>query len=50
MSAVPVTSLEYPKTLILLPQRFLYPQNEINTNLNVPNSIPNVFTKTPANK
>jgi len=32
-----------------LPQRFLYPQSEINTNPNVPNPIPSLFTKTPVN-
>jgi hypothetical protein len=33
-----------------LPQRFLYPQSEINTNPNVPNPIPDVYTKTPVNR
>lgn len=32
-----------------LPQRFLYPQSEINTNPNVPSPIPSLFTKTPVN-
>lgn len=32
-----------------LPQRFLYPQSEINTNPNVPSPLPSLFTKTPVN-
>ena len=32
-----------------LPQCFLYPQSEINTNPNVPSPIPSRFTKTPVN-
>ncbi|RZJ90416.1 MAG: SusD/RagB family nutrient-binding outer membrane lipoprotein, partial [Hymenobacter sp.] len=33
-----------------LPQRYLYPQSEINTNSNVPNPIPDIYTKTAVNK
>jgi len=33
-----------------LPQRFLYPQGEINTNPNVPNPIPGLYVKTPVNQ
>ena len=29
------------------PQRFIYPQNEINTNPNVPNPLPTQFQKLP---
>ncbi|WP_045690568.1 SusD/RagB family nutrient-binding outer membrane lipoprotein [Hymenobacter sp. AT01-02] len=32
-----------------LPQRFLYPQSEVNANANVPNPIPGLFVKTPVN-
>jgi hypothetical protein len=37
-------------TATLLPQRFLYPLVELNTNPNTPNPIPSLFTKTPVNK
>jgi len=33
-----------------LPQRFLYPQSEINTNPNVPNPLPGLYDPTPANR
>lgn len=33
-----------------IPQRLLYPQNEANTNPNIPNPIPALFTKTPVNQ
>ncbi|GAB3200684.1 hypothetical protein ABID22_003546 [Pontibacter aydingkolensis] len=33
-----------------LPQRFLYPQSEINANPNVPNPLPGLFEATAANK
>ncbi|MFD2786816.1 SusD/RagB family nutrient-binding outer membrane lipoprotein [Hymenobacter rubripertinctus] len=33
-----------------LPQRFLYPQSEINTNPNVPSPLPGLFDKTPINR
>ncbi len=33
-----------------LPQRFLYPQSEIDRNTNVPRPIPNFFDKTPINQ
>lgn len=32
------------------PERFIYPQVEINSNTNVPNPIPSVVTPTPVNK
>lgn len=32
------------------PQRFLYPQTEINSNSSIPNPIPDVTTPTPVNK
>lgn len=32
-----------------LPQRFLYPQSETNTNTSVPNPLPNLFDKTRVN-
>jgi hypothetical protein len=34
----------------ILPQRFIYPQSEIDRNNNVPNPIPDFFDKTPINK
>ena len=33
-----------------IPQRLLYPQNEANTNPNIPNPIPTLFAKTPVNQ
>jgi starch-binding outer membrane protein, SusD/RagB family len=33
-----------------LPQRFLYPQSEVNSNPNTPNPLPDLFTPTPVNK
>jgi hypothetical protein len=38
-----------PNTGSLLPQRFLYPQTEIDRNANVPNPIPNFFEPTDVN-
>src|SRR5690606_11090462 len=32
------------------PQRFIYPQTEIDRNLNIPASIPNIYEKTPVNR
>lgn len=32
------------------PQRFLYPQDEIDGNENIPNPIPDIFTPTPVNQ
>jgi len=32
------------------PQRFLYPQDEIDGNENIPNPIPNIFAPTPVNQ
>ncbi len=43
---VPIT----PNTGNQLPQRFLYPQSEIDRNDNVPNPIPNFFDETPVNQ
>ncbi|MCB0563244.1 MAG: SusD/RagB family nutrient-binding outer membrane lipoprotein [Phaeodactylibacter sp.] len=43
--------LELPPTSgSQLPQRFLYPQEEIDANVNTPNPIPDLFEKTPINK
>ena len=44
--SMPVKSATAPS----LPQRFLYPQSEINTNPNVPKPIPGLYEKTPVNK
>ncbi len=38
-----------PNTGSQLPQRFLYPQTEIDRNENIPNPIPNFFEPTPVN-
>ena len=43
---VPVT----PNTGNVLPQRFIYPQSEIDRNSNTPNPIPDFFNKTPVNQ
>ncbi|MFH4966890.1 SusD/RagB family nutrient-binding outer membrane lipoprotein [Gaetbulibacter sp. M240] len=43
---VPIT----PNTGSELPQRFIYPQSEIDRNSNTPNPIPNFFDKTPVNQ
>lgn len=43
---VPIT----PNTGTQLPQRFLYPQSEIDRNGNVPNPIPGLFTRTAVNQ
>lgn len=43
---VPIT----PNTGSQLPQRFLYPQSEIDRNTNVPSPIPNFFDETPVNQ
>lgn len=32
------------------PQRFLYPQSELDRNVNIPKEIPNLYDKTPANE
>ncbi len=37
-------------TTTVNPQRLLYPQDEINTNENIPNPIPDLFTPTPVNQ
>jgi hypothetical protein len=42
---VPVT----PNTGALLPQRFLYPQSEIDRNSSTPSPIPGIFVRTPVN-
>jgi hypothetical protein len=45
--ASPVVELSIPlKTGSKKPQRFIYPQTEINTNPNVPKPLPDQFTKT----
>lgn len=45
-SAVPVVELPVPlKTGSKKPNRFIYPQTEINTNPNVPKPLPDQFTK-----
>jgi hypothetical protein len=47
-SAVPVVQLPIPlNTGTQKPQRFIYPQVEINTNPNVPKPLANQFTKLP---
>ncbi|MBL4678960.1 MAG: SusD/RagB family nutrient-binding outer membrane lipoprotein [Mucilaginibacter sp.] len=47
-SAVPVVQLPIPlNTGTQKPQRFIYPQVEINTNPNVPKPLPDQFTKLP---
>jgi len=33
-----------------LPQRFLYPQSEIDRNASTPSPIPGLFARTPANQ
>jgi hypothetical protein len=38
-----------PKTGSVIPQRFIYPQVEIDTNPNVPSPLPTLFDKTPIN-
>ena len=43
---VPVT----PNTGPQLPQRFLYPQSEIDRNSSAPSPIPGIFIKTPVNQ
>ncbi len=46
--ATPVISLGIPvNSGTQLPARFIYPQNEINTNPNTPNPAPNQFAKLP---
>jgi hypothetical protein len=46
--ATPVVQLGVPPVIgTELPQRFIYPQNEINTNPNTPNPAPNQFVKLP---
>jgi hypothetical protein len=39
-----------PNVGAVLPQRFIYPQSEIDRNSNAPNPIPDFFDKTPINK
>ena len=43
---VPVT----PNTGTSLPQRFLYPQSEIDRNTSTPSPIPGIFVRTPVNQ
>lgn len=46
--ATPVVQLPIPLyTGTQKPQRFIYPQDEVNTNPNIPNPLPNQFTKLP---
>lgn len=46
-SALPIVQLPIPLTVgTNKPQRLIYPQEEINTNPNVPKPIPDQFTKT----
>jgi len=46
-SALPVVQLPIPLYAgTTKPQRFIYPQTEINTNANVPKPLPDQFTKT----
>ena len=46
--AMPVVQLPIPLyTGTKKPQRFIYPQNEVNTNPNVPKPLPNQFTNVP---
>ncbi|MEQ6124581.1 SusD/RagB family nutrient-binding outer membrane lipoprotein [Pseudotenacibaculum sp. MALMAid0570] len=39
-----------PKTGSVIPQRFIYPQVEVDTNPNTPSPVPDLFTKTPINQ
>jgi starch-binding outer membrane protein, SusD/RagB family len=39
-----------PNTGAVLPQRFLYPQSEIDRNTSAPNPIPGIFVRTPVNQ
>ncbi len=39
-----------PKTGTEIPQRFLYPQVEVDTNSSIPGTLPSLFTKTPINQ
>lgn len=39
-----------PKTGATIPQRFIYPQVEVDTNPNTPSPVPDLFTKTPINQ
>ena len=46
--AVPVVQLPIPLYVgTQKPQRFIYPQNEVNTNPNVPKPLPSQFTNVP---
>ncbi len=33
----------------VIPQRFLYPQSEVDSNPNTPSPLPDLFSKTPVN-
>jgi hypothetical protein len=47
-SVSPVVQLPIPLTVgNKKPQRFIYPQQELNSNPNVPKSVPDQFTKVP---
>lgn len=39
-----------PNTGSRIPQRFLYPQTELDRNVNIPEYIPNLYEKTPVNE
>jgi hypothetical protein len=39
-----------PNTGTQFPQRFLYPQSEIDRNSSTPNPIPGIFVRTPINQ
>lgn len=39
-----------PNTGTRIPQRFIYPQTELDRNINKPDYIPNLFEKTPVNQ
>lgn len=39
-----------PNTGTQIPQRFLYPQTELDRNVNIPSNIPNIYEKTPINQ
>ena len=45
-SALPIP----PNTGDRLPARFLYPQTELDRNINIPSHIPNLYDKTPVNQ
>jgi hypothetical protein len=50
LSETQIRVMVQPNQGSLLPQRFLYAQDEINTNSSVPNPIPNLFEATEVNQ